>query len=141
MFLTILTSKLGKYGIIMLLIGCIFVYINILNSKITNTKLENVKLNNSITILEQTEKELRLVFKVDHDSNVSRIKLNDMFLDHDVEALMLKKPNLIENIINKATHSRKMCFDFLMNIHLTNKELQHEKYNNRVCPNIFNRKL
>lgn len=137
MLFKLLTGKLGKYAILGVVIFSTFIYINTLNSRVTKMTVANAKLSDSIVTLERSELILNNLYTAEKLGKLNQLKLNEKFNRHNFDILLIKKPKLMQKIINKASNSRNRCLEYLMNIDFTEQELQHET-NNNVCPNIFN---
>lgn len=66
-------------------------------------------------------------------------ELTQRFERHDLNALALAKPDLIENIINNASKESMRCLELLSGAPLNSKELNatNEREFNSECPWLF----
>lgn len=118
---------------------------------IKNLTIENTKLLDAVDQNEKTITNLISdIEKIGIERNIldnsfkaaqSQIDiLEEKLSKHDIDLLAVKKPKLVENIINKATNDVNRCFEILSGSPLTLEEINATKPSeiNNSCPDIAN---
>lgn len=142
---------IGGLGAV-ILVGGFALYMFITNLQEKNTILEsnNIKYEESIKnqkkLINQTQEDVKnivtatkKILEVQSSNNTSLTELNNRF-EKDLGYLAVKKPELIEKIVNNASDNALRCLEIISGSELTEREKNVTKLSegNRECPNIAN---
>lgn len=143
-----------NYAIVYVLITSIIggLYFKYSQTTIANLEKNNAELNlaneisnNTIDSLKEDVTRANKVIKSTNEKLAKIRKQNQLLIQkqnkHNLTELSIKKPKLVEKVINNATENVNRCFEILSGSPLTDKELSAttDKEFNSECP--FLRKL
>ena len=135
-----------------------FLYVKNLQKNLAISEANNAKLEQSIqeqkAVIEQQLENMKVIKEAYKEQNELINRLNESFDDlkdkfnkvnasgkkRDIGALGVKKPGLIEKVINKGTTNAQRCIEIASGAELTEKEINAKKRSeiNPECPNIAN---
>jgi multidrug resistance efflux pump len=135
-----------------------FMYVKNLQKNLAISEANNAKLEQSIesqkAVIEQQLKDMKAIQEANKEQQELVNRLNKSFDDlkdkfnkvnasgkkRDMGNLAVKKPKLIEKIINKGTENAQRCIEIASGAKLTEKELNAKKKSeiNPECPDIAN---
>ncbi len=150
-----------KIAVILLVLSAAgggFMYVKNLQKNLAISEANNAKLEDSIkdqkAVIEQQLSDMQTIRDAYKEQNELINRLNESFDDlkdkfnkvnasgkkRDIGALGVKKPRLIEKIINKGTTNAQRCIEIASGAKLTEKEINAKKKSeiNPECSNIAN---
>lgn len=110
------------------------------NKQLKTANDQNLKtiddLQASFAVVQEQFNEIQSEFQVIRSQN---LELRDRLGRHDIGALAVSKPGLVQNIINKASRNSARCFELLSGSPLTENERSAKNENefNSECPWLY----
>lgn len=146
-------GKLYIYILIgVIVLSSAFAYYRFTQSKIEQLLVENAQLETISESRETTINSLATQLtttrerysRLQDEFSVIRMQnsaLRERLGDHDLQLLATEKPQLVENIINRASENALRCFELQSGAPLTEREINAQTPNdfNSECPWLFTR--